>query len=173
MKRIDDNKTKAKRFYDRHRERRLRTARKWRRKNKDKISEYNREYARTHQEEISEHRKAYPEWYKETRRAQKREWSKKYPWRNVMYSMRQRCNDKKAINYKNYGGRGIKIEIDLRELRELWIFSGADEMKKPELHRIDNDGNYSMNNCKFIEGEEHRRIHRVGKGRPQDGRNRR
>jgi hypothetical protein len=75
----------------------------------------------------------------------------KVPWRKHYYSARRRCNNNKASDYKWYGGRGIKCLITVEELKELWFRDKAYNMKRPSIDRIDSDGNYEYNNCRFIE----------------------
>ena len=55
--------------------------------------------------------------------------------------------------YYRYGGRGIKCKITSDEVRRLWIRDKAHLMKRPSIDRINNDGHYSFNNCRFIEIE--------------------
>jgi len=73
------------------------------------------------------------------------------PLRNtnkVWVVMKQRCNNINSRDYKNYGGRGINY-------CEKWeTFEGfVDDMGKcPKglsLDRINNDGNYEKNNCRW------------------------
>ena len=66
-----------------------------------------------------------------------------------------RCTNPKAINFRNYGGRGISICAGWRqEFASFW----ADLGKRPvdralngrylySIDRIDNDGNYSCGHC--------------------------
>ena len=75
----------------------------------------------------------------------------KYPWKIVFWSIKNRCNNKNASNFKYYGGRGIKSKISEEEIKELWFRDKAYLLNKPSIDREDNDGDYTFDNCKFIE----------------------
>lgn len=60
--------------------------------------------------------------------------------------MIQRCENRNVINYKDYGGRGIKVCERWHDFRNFF----ADMGHRPEgltLERLDNDGNYEKSNC--------------------------
>jgi len=82
-------------------------------------------------------------------------WLSKNPLKKKMYvridAIRSRCTDKKHENYKWYGGRGIKCFLTVKDLERLWKRDKAYKMKKPSIDRINNDGNYELSNCRFIE----------------------
>ena len=80
-----------------------------------------------------------------------KEFKKKFPWKRTYQIIKQRCNNPKNVSYKNYGERGIKCLITPDELKELWFRDKAYEMKKPSIDRIDNDGNYCLENCRYLE----------------------
>ena len=73
----------------------------------------------------------------------------------VWNSMRQRCLNPKHRAYENYGGRGITIckEWDDYSVFRDWAHSVGyqDDAERGEftLDRIDVNGNYSPDNCKF------------------------
>jgi len=83
-----------------------------------------------------------------------RYYRKKYPWKTRYHSIKQRCNSPKNPYYKNYGGRGIKCLITVDEIKKLWFRDKAFNMKIPSIDRKDNDGNYCLENCRFIEKSE-------------------
>jgi len=66
-------------------------------------------------------------------------------------SIKTRCEYPKAINYKYYGGKGIKCLLSLDDIKFLWKRDNADTLKKPSIDRIDSNGNYELSNCRFVE----------------------
>lgn len=78
----------------------------------------------------------------------------KFPWIYIFHGIKNRCTNKNDKSYKNYGGRGIKYLITADEVKELWFRDKAFLMERPTIDRIDNDGNYEISNCRFIEKSE-------------------
>lgn len=76
---------------------------------------------------------------------------KQSPWILIFKWIQDRCNNPNINNYHRYGGRGIKCLITLEELKELWFRDKAFEMEQPSIDRINNDGDYTDDNCRFIE----------------------
>ncbi len=82
---------------------------------------------------------------------------KQYPWYSSFHNSKNRCLNKKHKAYKRYGGRGIKFLITKQEFAYLWKRDGAILMETPSIDRIDNNGNYELSNCRFIERNENSR----------------
>jgi len=74
-----------------------------------------------------------------------------YPWLQNYEDAKYRCNNKNHPKYYRYGGRGIKFLLTKYQIEFLWNKDKAYEMKKPSIDRKDNDGNYELSNCRFIE----------------------
>lgn len=71
--------------------------------------------------------------------------------RGLLSGIRTRCYNRNNSAYHCYGGRGIRNYLTVDDLRFLWQRDKASDMQKPSIDRIDNDGNYAIENCRFIE----------------------
>lgn len=76
----------------------------------------------------------------------------KEPLYRVYYAMKERCYDATSREYHNYGARGIYVCDEwlgsYRLFREWCLNNGY--KKGLQLDRIDNDMEYSPNNCRFV-----------------------
>lgn len=68
--------------------------------------------------------------------------------------MLSRCNKESDFAYKNYGARGIKVEWKNFEefendMLESYLINLKKYGEKISLDRINNDGNYSKENCRW------------------------
>jgi hypothetical protein len=61
--------------------------------------------------------------------------------------MKQRCNNPKDPKYSDYGARGIKVCKRWEKFENFFSDMGTKPSPDHSIERIDNDGNYSADNC--------------------------
>ena len=87
-------------------------------------------------------------WYQENKEridAINREYKRTHPWWKHFNSAQQRCR-----SWQSYKGV-VEFHLTINEVKTLWFRDKADEMKKPSIDRIETTGNYTKDNCRFIE----------------------
>ena len=104
-------------------------------KTKEARNEYAKSYALKNREKVSLWRKNYLD---------------RTPWSKAIRGARSRCAGKLHHYYKN----GIKMLLTVKEAKYLWLRDKASELKKASLDRINSSGNYTFDNCRFIELED-------------------
>lgn len=78
-------------------------------------------------------------------------------WRTMLH----RCNDPKRVKYRDYGGRGIAVCEEWKDANVFmdWAFENGYKTGL-QLDRIDNNGNYHPENCRFVTPKENSRNRR-------------
>jgi hypothetical protein len=71
--------------------------------------------------------------------------------KRLLTAIRHRCENPKSTRFHRYGGRGITCDLTYEDLLRAWIFDEAAKMRRPSIDRMNNDGNYTFTNIRFIE----------------------
>lgn len=72
------------------------------------------------------------------------------PYR-IWANMRSRCNNPNSTFFLNYGGRGIKHQESWKSFDSFWADMGGSYIEGLELDRIDVDGSYCTENCRWTD----------------------
>lgn len=71
------------------------------------------------------------------------------PWVRTYYLAKNRCR-----HWKTYKANGIQSLLTKDDCKFLWFRDAAYDLKIPSIDRIDNNKNYELNNCRYIEKSE-------------------
>lgn len=72
-------------------------------------------------------------------------------WYQSYKDAKARCNRPTHKDYSRYGGRGIKFLLTYEDMEFLWQRDNASSLRIPSLDRKENNNDYTLDNCQFIE----------------------
>jgi len=128
---------------------------------KKKVKEKHKKYYIKNKEKIINQATEYYILNRKKMRKYRIQWAKKYykkyPYKKTLRNIKYRCSNPKDRKYKYYGGKGIKCFLTLDQIKYLWERDRAFQMARPSIHRTNPVGNYTIENCQFIEMSKHKR----------------
>lgn len=96
----------------------------------------------------------------------------KYNYENyrkrLLWDIRSRCLNQRVNNWRKiYFAKGIKCFLTHADIDYLWKRDKVYNLKRPSIDRIDSEGDYTLENCRFIELTENSRragVKNIGMG---------
>lgn len=130
---------------------------KWYLRNKESVRRRNKLWAEKHPEKVRAYTLKYDKAHRKERVEAAQRHQALHPWVTHLTSCRARCYNHRVVNYKYYGGKGIKCSLTLSDIKYLWDRDNAYLLNRPSIDRLDSQGHYELGNCRFIEVAENSR----------------
>lgn len=114
---------------------------------KDYYQRKNAEYKLINKERLN---LAQQRWFKINQTMEQKKdliYAQTHPEARAFYRAKYRCTNRKCVNYKDYGGRGIKFLFT--HVQELLNDIGNRPSKHHTLDRINNNGHYEAGNIRW------------------------
>jgi len=92
------------------------------------------------------------EYTKQTRARRDKEYNRtiRGHLRRIYAGMKCRCDNPKAKDFKDYGGRGIRLKFTSDEFVDYVINTLKVDPRGLQIDRINNDGHYEKGNIRFV-----------------------
>ena len=141
----------TKKYYQQYKSKIKKKVKKYREENREHLSIINKTWRIKNKDKIKIQKKKWWQKYKKKYKSYNKEYKKLHPWYSHYVSAQQRCNNPHNDSYKFYGAKGIKMLMIPNDLKYLWFRDKAYLLKQVSIDRKDSNGNYILENCRFIE----------------------
>jgi len=121
---------------------------------KECCKKYKKKFYKDNRKRLLKEKSDYYKNNKDKEKQRLKQYRDKNPWITTYNNAKQRCENLNHPDYKYYGLRGIKCLITVDEIKEIWFRDKAYNLIDPTIDRKDNNGNYELSNCRFIENIE-------------------
>jgi len=131
----------------------------WRKKNAKRLKEWQKSFHVKHPEKRKEYNERYkakdPDKYRAEQNARQKK-RRQLPWIKTSETIRRRLRQAKAGRKRDLAYANVTMHLTPSDLKELWFRDNAAGLKHPSIDRIDPDGDYTKENCRYIELSENR-----------------